>query len=129
MDFPREAWAFAGYTNPENTLVSLASAAVAGDLETFLNSLTPEFQARERQRWQNSSKTEAQRRDDLAKEFGRIEIIRLLKKESLSENEMILSLMIDNGGGHSEAPKMRIQRIGNEWKMAGPVEEPDQKEP
>jgi hypothetical protein len=128
--FPRESWTFSGYTNPESAILSLASAAVAGDLETFLNSLSPEFQARQREKWQNDGKTDSQIRDSLVKEFGRTETIRILKKENVSENEMILSLFIDQGGGRSETPMMKLQRIGTEWKMAGPHKPPaDQLEP
>ena len=108
-----------GYTNPENTIVSLATAALAGDLETFLNSMTPDFRARQRENMQKDGKTEVQWRDQLAKEFGRTESITILKKGDLSENEVILTLLIDNGGGRTETPKMKVQRIGNEWKVAG----------
>jgi RNA polymerase sigma factor (sigma-70 family) len=129
MEFPREAWAFAGYTNPENAVVSLASAALAGDLATFLNSLTPEFQAKQWEKWKGDGKNETQIRDNLVKEFGRTETIRILNRENISENEIVLSLLIDNGGGHRETPRMRVQRIGDEWKMAGPYQPPAQKEP
>jgi hypothetical protein len=127
VDFPRESWAFAGYANPESTILSLASAAVGGDMETFLNSLTPDFHARQRQRWEGKSNDEI--RDGLVKEFGQTKAIRLLNKENISENEIILSLLIEGENGRNETPKMKIQRIGNEWKMAGPHESPDQKGP
>jgi hypothetical protein len=129
MEFPREAWSFAGYKNPENTVVSLASAALAGDLAMFLSSLTPEFQAKQWEKWKSDGKNETQIRDNLVKEFGRTETIRILNKENISENEIILSLLIDNGGGRRETPKMKVQRIGDDWKMAGPYQPPGQKEP
>ena len=119
VDFPKESWAFAGYANPESTILSLASAALAGDMETFLNSMTPEFQARQRENWRQEGKTEIQMRDGLVTEFGRTENIRILKRENISDNEVVLSLLIDHGSGGSETPRMKVQRIGEEWKMAG----------
>ena len=129
VDFPRESWAFAGYANPESAILSLASAAVGGDLETFLNSLTPHFQAEQQEKWQRDGKNDVQIRDNLVKEFGRTETIRILNKENISENEIILSLLIDNGGGHNETPRMKVQRIGDEWKMAGPYRPLPPKQP
>ncbi len=130
IDFPRESWAFAGYANPESTILSLASAAVGGDLKIFFNSLTPDFQARQREDWQKDGRTEVQMRNKLVKEFGGTKAIRLLNKDIISENEVILSLLIEGDDGHSEMPKMKVQRINNEWKMAGPLpESPDQKAP
>jgi hypothetical protein len=129
VDFPRESWTFAGYANPESTILSLASAGVGGDVETFLNSLTPAFQAREKERWQNDKKSEIQIRDELVREFGQTKAIRLLDKTVVSENEMILSLVIQRDDGHNETPKMKVQLIGNEWKMAGPYQPPQQKAP
>ena len=39
------------------------------------------------------------------------------------------SLLIEQDDGSNETPKMKIQRIGNEWKMAGPYETPGPKAP
>jgi hypothetical protein len=128
VDFPRESWAFAGYANPEATILSLASAAVGGDLETFINSMTPDYQARQREKkWKG--KTDVEIRDGLVKEFGGTKAIRLLNKENISENEIILSLLIEQNDGRSETPKMKVQRIGDEWKMAGPYQPPAPKGP
>jgi len=126
VDFPRESWVFAGYANPESTILSLASAAVGGNLETFLNSMTPDEQARIRQK----GGTDGDISDGLVKEFGQTKAIRILNKETISENEVILSLLIQQDDGRNETPKMKVQRIGNDWKMAGPLpESPDQKAP
>ena len=115
VDFPRESWAFAGYANPESTILSLASAAVGGDVETFFNSLTPEFHAQQRQHLEPKSDVEV--RDKLVKEFGQTKAIRILNKETISENEIILSLLIEQEDGRNETPKMKVERIGNEWKI------------
>jgi hypothetical protein len=100
---------------------------VGGDVETFLNSLTPDFHTRQRQNWEPKSDVEV--RDKLVKEFGQTKAIRILNRETISENEIILSLLIQQEDGRNETPKMKVQRIGNEWKMAGPYEPPTQKAP
>jgi RNA polymerase sigma factor (sigma-70 family) len=125
--FPRETWAFAGYANPEATLLSTAWAALSGQLETFLNSQTPDEQSRNQQNWQG--KNESEIRDGLIKEFGRTKAIRILNKEPLSENEIVLTLLIEQDDGRSETPRMKVQRIGNDWKMAGPYRLPERQSP
>ena len=126
-DFPRETWTFRGYTNPESTVVSLAWAASQGEMDTFLNSLSPEQQLRERQRWQRQG--EAQMRAMISKEFAQTKRIRILNRESLSETEMVLSLQVEGDNGRIERPRMKVQRIGDEWKMAGHDEQPVQEAP
>jgi RNA polymerase sigma factor (sigma-70 family) len=125
--FPRETWAFAGYANPEATLLSTAWAALGGQIETFLNGMSPDEQSRNQQNWHG--KNEAEIRDGLIKEFGRTKAIRILNKEPLSENEIVLTLLIEQDDGRSETPRMKVQRIGNDWKMAGPYRLPERQSP
>jgi hypothetical protein len=128
-DLPRESWTFAGYANPESTVMSLAWAAAGADMENFLNSMTPEQQAREREKWNRNGRTEAEARQHIAQEFDQTKRIRILGKEPVSENEMFVSLLVEGSRGESEKPRIRMQRIGNDWKIAGLHETPDQKEP
>ena len=51
-------------------------------------------------------------------------ILRPDGRETLSENEMVLSLLVEQENGRTETPKARFERISNEWKMAGPYEQP-----
>ena len=117
-DFPRESWAFRGYATPESALVSLVSAAVNSDVEGFLNSLSPEQQSRVRLRWQRQGLSdETQFRNSISNQFGPIKMIRILNKETLSENEVILRLQMEGEKGGTGTVGKKVQRIGNEWKI------------
>jgi hypothetical protein len=122
-DFPRETWAFAGYADPESAVKSLAWSALSGNMETFLNSMTPEQQAKEKKRWQLKGQTDNEMLGHISQEFAQTKRIRILNKESASENELIMTLFIESENGRSETPKMKLQRINNEWKIAGTGED------
>jgi RNA polymerase sigma factor (sigma-70 family) len=117
--FPRESWTFKGYATPESALVSLVWAAVNSDVEGFLNSLSPEQQSRVRLRWQRQGlgADEAQIRRSISNQFGPIKTIRVLNKEVLSENEVILRLQMEGEKGGTGTVGKKAQRIGNEWKI------------
>lgn len=117
-EFPRESWAFRGYATPESALVSLVSAAVNSDVEGFLNSLSPDQQSRVRLRWERQGLSdEAQFRRSISNQFGPIVKIRVLNKEVLSDNEVILRLQMEGEKGGSGTVGKKAQRIGNEWKI------------
>ena len=116
--FPRESWAFKGYATPESALVSLVWAAVNNDVEGFLKSLSPEQQSRVRLRWQRQGLSdETQFRNSISNQFGPIRMIRVLNKETLSENEVILRLQMEGEKGGTGTVGKKVQRIGNEWKV------------
>jgi RNA polymerase sigma factor (sigma-70 family) len=118
-NFPRESWAFRGYATPESALVSLVWAAVNSDVEGFLNSLSPEQQSRVRLRWerQGLGSDEAQIRRSISNQFGPVKTIRVLNKEILSENEVILRLLMEGEKGATGTVGKKVQRLGNEWKI------------
>ena len=118
----RESWAFKGYATPESALVSLVWAAVNSDVEGFLKSLSPEQQSRVRLRWQRQGlgSDEAQIRNSISNQFGPIKMIRILNKETLSENEVILRLLMEGEKGGTGTVGKKVQRIDNEWKI-GPT--------
>ena len=117
--FPRESWTFKGYATPESALVSLVSAAMNSDVEGFLKSLSPEQQSPVRLRWQRHGlgADEAQIRRSISNQFGPIKMIRVLNKEVLSENEVILRLQMEGEKGGTGTVGKKAQRIGNEWKI------------
>jgi RNA polymerase sigma factor (sigma-70 family) len=117
-DFPRESWAFKGYATPESALISLAWAGVSCDVEGFLKSLSPEQQSRVRLRWQRQGLSdEIQFRNSISNQFGPIRMIRVLNKEILSDNEVILRLQMEGERGGAGTVGKKVQRIGNEWKI------------
>jgi hypothetical protein len=91
-----------------------------GNLETFLNSHSPEGQTNNLEKWQNEGKDETRIKKDLAKEMGRTAKIRMLGSEPLNDDEMVVDLFLVLENGTTQTPKMKLQKVGNEWKLAGP---------
>jgi hypothetical protein len=118
-NFPRETWAFAGYGTPETAIQSLSWASLRGDLDTFFKSMAPEEQARIRKQWESQGKGDAEIRDFLINYWAQTKAIRIEERQAISDNEAMLSLFIERENGRSQRMKMKIQRLGNEWKVAG----------
>jgi RNA polymerase sigma factor (sigma-70 family) len=112
--FPKESWAFAGYADPESTFQSLAWAMSKGDLKTMLAGVSPEERARMEKEFEGKSESEILAA--VGADVEKIKGFRILKKEMLSESEVMLTVFSD---GKDETAKLRFRRIGNEWKMAG----------
>jgi hypothetical protein len=121
-NFPRETWAYAGYASPESALQSSAWAAVRGDVDTFLKGMSPEEQARIRNDWKTHEKGDAEIRDFLINYWGQTKAVRIEGRQALSDSEAILTMFFDREKGGSQRMKMKVQRIGTEWKLAGPQE-------
>jgi hypothetical protein len=60
---------------------------------------------------------EAQIRNSISNQFGPIKMIRILNKETLSENEVILRLLMEGEKGGTGTVGKKVQRIDNEWKI------------
>ncbi len=117
--FPRESWAFAGYASPEAALVSAVWAMREGNPRTYLESLTPEEQTRMAAAWQNKSEAElaAKHQQEVASITG----VRILDRQALSPDEVLMTVLID-GTGRTE--KVSMKRVGTDWKFGGFRREP-----
>ncbi len=117
--FPRDAWSFAGYASPEAALVSSIWAMREGNPQTYLQSLSPEEQARVGKDWQTKTPTEiaAKHQSDVASITG----LRVLERQPVSPNEVMMSVFIE-GAGRMEKVSMKL--IGNEWKFGGFIRTP-----
>jgi hypothetical protein len=117
-DFPKEAWAFAGYATPEAAFQSTVWAISHGDVKTMLASMTPEERTRKLEQWQGQTEEEIAAKNRT--EFEQIKGFRILKKESLSDDEVVLTLYVEGLSPNEPTPRMKLVRIGTEWKTAGP---------
>jgi len=111
---PKESWAFVGYADPESAFQSTVWAASHGQVKTFLAGLSPdapEFKDAQ-------GKTEDQIAARWTNEFDRVSGFRIIGKEPVSNDEVILTI---HAQGIDEYGKFKLQRIGSEWKFAGPV--------
>jgi TolA-binding protein len=119
-ELPKESWAFTGYGDPAAALQSTLWAALNGDANTFLASLTPDHLARQ-QAGEWKDKTPEQITAQVSTSVGKVNSFRILKNEAVSPDEVLLTLFLDGLEGSDQTPRMRFQRIGAEWKFAGPA--------
>ena len=116
--FPKESWSFAGYADPESTLQSTVWAATKGNLKVMLDGVTTEEAARMEKQFEGKSPEEiaAAVNSDMEKMKG----FRIVKKEPVSDDQVILTVFND---GKDETAKLAFVRVGNDWKLAGPVKD------
>ena len=112
----RSSWGFAGYASPESALQSSIWAISKGDAQTWLASLTPAMQMEARQKAAGND-TKIIGEDD-KRDFARITGYRILDKQVLSNDEVVLEVYAE---GLNQTTKASIQRIGSEWKFGGKV--------
>ena len=112
--FPRETWTFAGYSTPEAALVSAVWAMKEGKPQMYLDSLSPEEQARMAKAWENKPESEvaAKHQQDVSKITG----VRILDRQQVSPEEIRMNVFID-GPGRTETVSMK--RVGGDWKFGG----------
>jgi RNA polymerase sigma factor (sigma-70 family) len=110
----KDAWAFLGYADPESAFQSTVWAMNKGDAKTFLNSLSPEGENFKHVQDRSESEVAAENKRELEK----VTAYKIVDKETVSDNEVILTVFAQ---GESHLTKFRLQRIGTEWKLAGPI--------
>jgi len=111
---PKESWAFVGYADPESAFQSTVWAASHGEVKSFLAGLSPDApEFRDAQ-----GKTEDEIAARWTREFDRVTGFRIIGKEPVSNDEVILTVHAE---GIDELGKFKLQRVGSDWKFAGPV--------
>src|SRR3989442_826841 len=108
--FPKETWAFVGYADPESALQTLTWAMSKGDLKMMLESVSPEEGGKVSKEFEGKSESE------IAAKASEITAFRILKKQAISDDEVVLTVF---GDGMDEIVKLRFKRFGTEWKMSG----------
>ncbi len=117
--FTRDAWTFAGYSTPENALVSAIWAMKEGNPKTYFESLTPDEQLRMTQVW--ADKTPEQIATKHQGDVAKITDIRVLDRKETAPDQMTMSVQI---GGVDRVEKVAMKRVGNDWKFGGFIREP-----
>jgi len=117
--FPKESWNFAGYATPDAALVSAIWAMKEGNPKTYLESLSPEEQARMSKVWENKSETEiaAKHQSDVSTITG----MRVLDRTTISPEEVQMNVYIQ---GVDRMEKVTMKLINNEWKFGGFIRAP-----
>jgi len=116
----KESWAFVGYADPESAFESAVWAMSKGDAKTILASLHPDGQDLKEAQGKSESDLAAENKAEFEKVTG----YKIVDKQTVSDSEVILTVYAQ---GENAMTKFRLQRVGNEWKVAGPVRGPQTK--
>jgi 4-amino-4-deoxy-L-arabinose transferase-like glycosyltransferase len=109
--YPRDSWQFAGYDTPEQALESATWAIGQGDEDTYMASLTPELRDEMQAELADGSFADA-----APLEMSNTTGYRIVDREPLSDNEIIITVYMDGDG--SEVP-LTLVNTGDGWKVSG----------
>jgi hypothetical protein len=92
-----------------------------GDVRSAFAMHTPEGQENLKAQWGN--RTEAEISTGIINDNDNKKVLgyRITKQEVISHDEVVVSIYQE---GRNQEKKMRLQKIGNEWKYAGPPRMP-----
>lgn len=119
--YPKEDWAFSGYSTPEDALVSAIWAMQQGDPRTYLDSLGPNEQVRIAERWQDKSEQEiaAKHQGDVARITG----LEILTEEVKSGGEVVMDVRIH---GVDRLEKVSMKQVDGQWRFDGYIRDDGQ---
>lgn len=119
--YPREAWAFAGYTSPDAALVSAIWSMQQGNPKQYFESLTPEEQLRMTKAWEGKTPEEiaAKHQNDTAPITG----MKVTGRQLVTPDEIQMNVFIE---GANREEKVSMKRVGGEWKFGGFIRPPQQ---
>ena len=117
--WPRDSWAFSGYTSPDAALQTSVWAASKGDLKALLGSTTGELQKQVEKDLDGKSESEATVR--AMDEVARLKSVRVLNREVQADDTIVLTAAFEEGTD-THTTKLLMKKIGNEWKISGPSE-------
>jgi RNA polymerase sigma factor (sigma-70 family) len=110
----RENYEFAGYATPPSAIKSLFWAATRADPQAVLASMAPALKAQTEAGWANKSEEEL--RTELQNDNNSVFGYRVTDTLVVSDNEVVLGIYLE---GRNRTNKMRMVRVGDEWKVAG----------
>ncbi len=112
--FPRENWTFAGYSTPEAALVTAVWAMKEGKPQMYLDSLSPEEQARMAKAWANKSEDEIAAKHQ--QDVSQITNVRLMNRKEISPEEVQFTVLIE---GPNRTETVSMKRFRTDWKFGG----------
>lgn len=117
----RDSWSFSGYATPETAYESVFWAMSTGNVNTFLQALTPDGRRFINSQFQG--KTPEEIAAALADEIKGIDVLRLDRKRQ-DENGVTFMLSAKQEEKAQQTGRdetvMTFQKIGSEWKLAMP---------
>jgi hypothetical protein len=118
-NFPREHWTFAGYSSPEDAMISAIWAMREGDRSRYLESLTPQEQERMIEVWvanDGGAAVDEKHRDLTATISG----LKILERQNMAPGEIVMSVFLE---GQGRMEKIRMNLVGEQWKFGGFIRE------
>ena len=117
--WPRDSWAFVGYASPDAALQSNVWAGNKGDFKTFLGGITGEAQKMVEKDIEGKSESEVAA--NVLEETARLKSIRVLNREVQADDTVVLTAQFE-AENHTSTTKLLMKKIGNDWKISGPVQ-------
>ena len=114
--WPRKSWAFVGYASPDAALQSSLWAANNGDVKTVLAGATGQLQQDIEK--ELSGKSEDEMSVKAMDEVIGFQSVRILDRTVQPDGTALLTVEFD-GQYDNHTGKLLLQRVGNDWKLAG----------
>jgi RNA polymerase sigma factor (sigma-70 family) len=112
----RAQYEFAGFAEPKSTVNSMFWAMSQGDIQTVLASMSPALQSQTREQWKGIADDELKAGLLSDADNRKVTGYRITNKLVVSDNEVVLTIFQE---GRDREKKMRLVRVGDEWKFAG----------
>jgi hypothetical protein len=113
--WPRDSWAFKGYTSPDAALQSSLWAANNGDLKAVLASATGNLRQTMEKEFAGKSETEASIR--AMDEVASLKSVRVLSREAQGDDTLVLTAAFEDRTD-THTSKLVLKKVGNEWKLS-----------
>ena len=88
-----------------------------GDVKNALAMLTPEAREHSKAQWEGKSDAEISAGITNDNDNKKVLGYRITNTETISDDEVVVTIYQD---GRNREKKMRLQKVGSEWKYAGP---------
>jgi hypothetical protein len=85
----------------------------------LLAGFSPE-QLKRMQSEDGGNRTEAEVLERMQKQISKVKGFQVLATDFRSKDEAVVTLFLDGMEGSEQTPRMKMQKIGNTWRLAGP---------
>jgi hypothetical protein len=114
--WPQDSWSFAGFASPDDALRSSLWASNNGNVQALLNSSTGVLLQMIQKEFEGKSADEAAIR--AIEEVENLKSVQVLNREYQSGDAAVLTAAFEEGT-QTHTNRLLLQRIGNQWKLAG----------
>jgi hypothetical protein len=116
--WPRDSWSFAGFGSPDAALQTSLWAANNGDLKALMAIFTGE--SRKMLEADLGGKSPEEASIKAMDEVINFKSVRVLNREAQGDDAAILTVEIEDRT-ETQTVKMLMKKVGNEWKISGPL--------